>query len=243
MKLASWNVNSLNIRLPRLLDWLAANAPDVVCLQETKLEDSKFPVDPLQGAGYAAHFTGQKSYNGVALLVRNDLDARDVTHGIEGFVDEQKRVIAATIAGLRIVCVYVPNGQAVGSDKYRYKLDWCAALAAHLRAALVRHPELAIAGDFNVAPDDRDVHDPVLWDGQIHCSAPERAAFRELLAAGGCRRLPTVRAAADDVQLVGLPAARVPEESRPADRPRAAVAAPRAALHGKPHRPQRAQRR
>ena len=184
MKVASWNVNSLNIRLPRVVDWLAANTPDVVCLQETKVEDAKFPIAPLADAGYAARFTGQKSYNGVALLVRNGLEARDVTHGIEGFVDEQKRVIAATIAGMRIVCVYVPNGQAVGSDKYRYKLDWCAALAAHLRAALVRHPELAIAGDFNVAPDDRDVHDPVLWDGQIHCSAPERAAFRELLAAG-----------------------------------------------------------
>jgi exodeoxyribonuclease-3 len=184
VKLASWNVNSLNVRLPRLLDWLAANTPDVVCLQETKLEDSKFPADALRDAGYAACYTGQKSYNGVALLVRNGLDPRDVAHGIDDFADEQKRVIAATVGGIRIVCVYVPNGQAVGSDKYRYKPDWCAALATHLRAALVRYPELAIAGDFNVAPDDRDVHDPVLWDGQIHCSAPERAAFREIIAAG-----------------------------------------------------------
>jgi len=184
MILAAWNVNSLNVRLPRLLAWLATNKPDVVCLQETKLEDSKFPVDPLQGAGYAAHFTGQKSYNGVALLVRNDLDARDVTHGIEGFVDEQKRVIAATIAGMRIVCVYVPNGQAVGSDKYRYKLDWCAAAAAFVRDELSRHVNVAVLGDFNVAPEDRDVHDPALWAGQVLCTGPERAAFGEFLAAG-----------------------------------------------------------
>ena len=119
MKLASWNVNSLTIRLPRLLEWLGANAPDVVCLQETKLEDSKFPADALQSAGYASWFSGQKTYNGVALLVRNGLNATDVAHGIDDYVDEQKRVIAATIAGIRVVCVYVPNGQSVGSDKYR----------------------------------------------------------------------------------------------------------------------------
>jgi len=184
MKLVSWNVNSLNIRLPRVIDWLAANAPDVVCLQETKIEDAKFPIAALADAGYAARFSGQKSYNGVALLVRNGLDARDVTHGIDGFVDEQKRVIAATVDGVRIVCVYVPNGQAVGSDKYRYKLDWCHAMTAHLRATLIHHPALAIAGDFNVAPDDRDVHDPALWEGRIHCSEPERAAFREFIARG-----------------------------------------------------------
>jgi len=184
LKLASWNVNSLTIRLPRLLEWLGANAPDVVCLQETKLEDSKFPADALQSAGYASWFSGQKTYNGVALLVRNGLNASDVAHGIDDYVDEQKRVIAATIAGIRVVCVYVPNGQSVGSDKYRYKLAWCEAMATHLRAALVRHPDLAIAGDFNVAPEDRDVHDPAVWDGQIHCSAPERAAFRQFIAAG-----------------------------------------------------------
>jgi len=184
MKLVSWNVNSLNIRLQRLVDWLAANTPDVVCLQETKVEDAKFPAAALAEAGYAACFTGQKSYNGVALLVRSGLEARDVTHGIDGFVDEQKRVIAATVDGVRVVCVYVPNGQAVGSDKYRYKLDWCHAMAAHLRATLVHYPALAIAGDFNVAPDDRDVHDPALCEGQIHCSEPERAAFREFIAGG-----------------------------------------------------------
>ena len=184
MKLVTWNVNSLNVRLPRLVDWLGANAPDVVCLQETKLEDAKFPVEALRQAGYASAFAGQKTYNGVAILTREGLAVADVAPGIDGFDDAQKRVIAATVEGVRVVCVYVPNGQAVGSDKYAYKLDWCRAAAAHLRDALSRHPQLAMAGDFNVAPDDRDVHDPALWEGQVLCSEPERAAFREFLAVG-----------------------------------------------------------
>jgi exodeoxyribonuclease III len=184
MKLASWNVNSLSVRLPRLLDWLAANSPDVVCLQETKLEDAKFPVAPIDAAGYTAHYAGQRTYNGVAILVRHSLEATDVIAGVEDFVDEQKRLIAATVGDIRIVCAYVPNGQTVDSDKYRYKLAWCEAVAAHLKNALARHSALAVAGDFNVAPDDRDVHDPALWAGQIHCSEPERAAFRAILAAG-----------------------------------------------------------
>lgn len=172
------------MRMPRLVSWLTANRPDVVCLQETKLEDAKFPVLEITAAGYSAHFAGQKTYNGVAILVRNDLAAADVAIGIPGFADEQKRVIAATVAGIRIIGVYVPNGQAIGSDKYRYKLDWYSALAGMLRAELARHPALAVLGDFNVAPEDRDVHDPVLWAGQVLCSDPERAAFRALLDAG-----------------------------------------------------------
>ena len=184
MIIAAWNVNSLNMRLPRLLAWLAANRPDIVCLQETKLPDAKFPVLETTAAGYTAYFAGQKTYNGVAILVRNDLEASDIAMGIPGFDDEQKRVIAATVAGLRIVGVYVPNGQAVDSDKYRYKLTWYAALADMLRAELARHPALAVLGDFNVAPEDRDVHDPVLWAGQVLCSDPERSAFRALLDAG-----------------------------------------------------------
>jgi len=182
--LSAWNVNSLNMRLPRLLAWLTANRPDVICLQETKLEDAKFPSLETTAAGYTAHYAGQKTYNGVAILVRNGLEAADVAIGIPGFDDEQKRVIAATVAGIRIVGVYVPNGQAVGSDKYRYKLAWYAALADMLRAELARHSALAVLGDFNVAPEDRDVHDPALWAGQVLCSEPERAAFRALLAAG-----------------------------------------------------------
>ncbi len=184
MILAAWNVNSLNVRLPRLTAWLAATKPDVVCLQETKLEDQKFPVDELAAAGYAAAYAGQKTYNGVAILTRVGLDATDFAIGIPGFADEQKRVLAATIAGIRVVCVYVPNGQSLESDKYQYKLKWYAALAGMVRDELTRHAEIAVLGDFNVAPEDRDVHDPALWEGQVLVSAPERTAFRNLLAAG-----------------------------------------------------------
>jgi len=182
--LAAWNVNSLNIRLPRLLPWLETARPDVVCLQETKLEDVKFPVQAIADAGYSAHYAGQKTYNGVAILARRELPVEDVRMGIDGFADEQKRVIAATIAGIRVVGVYVPNGQSVDSDKYQYKLAWYAALAGMLRSELARNPNLAVAGDFNVAPEDRDVHDPAAWAGQVLCSIPERSAFQALLALG-----------------------------------------------------------
>jgi exodeoxyribonuclease-3 len=184
MILAAWNVNSLNVRLPRLLAWLAAHKPDVICLQETKLEDHKFPVVDIAAAGYTAHFAGQKTYNGVAILARNGLPVSDVAAGIPGFADDQKRVIAATVGGVRIVDFYVPNGQSVDSDKYRYKLDWCAAAAAYLRDELSRHANVAVVGDFNVAPEDRDVHDPALWAGQVLCTVPERDAFRAFLSAG-----------------------------------------------------------
>jgi len=184
VKLVTWNVNSLNVRLPRLLDWLAANAPDVVALQETKTEDAKFPRDELAKAGYVAHVYGQRTYNGVALLVRDGLAAADVATGLPGFADEQKRVIAATVAGVRIVNAYVPNGQAVGSDKYAYKLAWCRAATAALADALAAHAELAFVGDMNIAPEPRDVHDPALWEGQVLFSEPERAAFRGWLALG-----------------------------------------------------------
>ena len=184
MLLAAWNVNSLTVRMPRLLRWLEATQPHVVCLQETKLEDARFPVLELRSAGYTAHFAGQKTYNGVAILVRDGLVAEDIATGIPGYADVQKRVIAATVAGIRIVGVYAPNGQAVGSEKYAYKLAWYEAFAAMLRDELARHPLLAVGGDFNVAPDDRDVHDPAAWAGQVLVSDPERAAFRELLAAG-----------------------------------------------------------
>jgi exodeoxyribonuclease-3 len=184
MILAAWNVNSLNVRLPRLLEWLGATRPDVVCLQETKLEDHKFPVLELAAAGYAAHYAGQKTYNGVAILVRHGLDASDVTAGIPGFEDPQQRVIAATIAGVRVIGVYVPNGQALDSEKYPYKLAWFKALAAMLRDEMAVHPQLAVLGDFNVAPEDRDVHDPAAWEGQVLVSPPERAALQVLFDAG-----------------------------------------------------------
>jgi exodeoxyribonuclease III len=182
MKLATWNVNSLKVRLPHLQDWLAREQPDVVCLQETKLEDSKFPVAELEAAGWRCAYSGQKTYNGVAIL--SSAPATDLTLGIPGFADEQKRVIAGTVDGVRVVCVYIPNGQSVDSDKYRYKLAWLEALTAWLRDELQRYPDLALLGDYNIAPEDRDVHDPAAWKDQVLCSEPERAAFRGLQALG-----------------------------------------------------------
>jgi exodeoxyribonuclease-3 len=182
MKLATWNVNSVKVRLPQLIDWLAAAQPDVVCLQELKAEAAKFPCPELEGAGYACAVNGQKTYNGVALLSRAPLG--DVVMDIPGFADEQKRVVAATVQGVRVVCVYCPNGQAVGSEKYAYKLRWFAALREYLEAELQKHPRLAVAGDFNVAPEDRDVHDPKAWEGQVHVSPAERAAWQALLELG-----------------------------------------------------------
>lgn len=182
MKLATWNVNSLKVRLPQVLDWLALHQPDALCLQETKTEDKGFPFAELEAAGYRALHNGQKTYNGVAILSRNE--ATDVQRDIPEFDDPQKRVIAATVAGVRLVCAYFPNGQAVGSDKYEYKLRWLAALTHWLGQELVRHPRLALLGDFNIAPEDRDVHDPVAWKEQILCSTPEREAFTRLTQLG-----------------------------------------------------------
>ncbi len=179
MKLATWNVNSLKVRLPQLIDWLAAAAPEVVCLQETKLEDAKFPREALRSAGYEAAFSGQKTYNGVAILARSPLERIST-----GFPDGQKRIIAATVDSTRVVCVYCPNGQSVGSDKYEYKLQWYGRLRQLLKQELSAYPNLAVLGDFNVAPEDRDVHDPKLWEGQVHVSGPERAAWRALLDLG-----------------------------------------------------------
>lgn len=182
MRLATWNVNSLKVRLPQVLDWLASQSPDALCLQETKLEDAKFPLEEIRNAGYHACFSGQKTYNGVAILTRQPVSSFDC--GIPGFDDPQKRVIAATVDGMRVICVYVPNGESVDSDKYRYKLEWLAALTGWLRSELSQHPDTAILGDYNIAPEDRDVHDPQAWNGKVLCSASERAAFSGLLALG-----------------------------------------------------------
>jgi exodeoxyribonuclease-3 len=186
LTLATWNVNSLKVRLPHLLDWLATHRVDIVCLQETKLVDEQFPADALAEAGYSAAYAGQKTYNGVALLVRTASlpTASDVVLALPAFEDPQKRLIAATVGPLRVVCAYFPNGQAVGSEKYDYKLRWIEALNAWLRSELVRHPRLALAGDFNIAPEERDVHDPKAWAGQVLFSEPERQAFRDLIALG-----------------------------------------------------------
>lgn len=182
MKIAAWNVNSLKVRLPHLLDWLAEAAPDVLCLQELKLEDHNFPRAEIEAAGYHAAFAGQKTYNGVALLSRQPI--RDVVIGNPNFPDEQKRLISGTCGDTRIVCAYMPNGQEVGCDKYDYKLRWLSALAEWLGDELQGSPRLALCGDYNIAPDDRDVHDPARWSGKILCSDAERAAFRRLLDLG-----------------------------------------------------------
>lgn len=182
MRIATWNVNSLKVRLPHLLDWLAANPIDVVCLQETKTEDKNFPLAEIEAAGYQVAFSGQKTYNGVAILSRDAIS--DVQIGIPNFEDEQKRVIAATINGVRIVCVYIPNGQSLDSDKYQYKLKWLAALKLWLKDELAKYPKLALLGDYNIAPEDRDCHDPVAWQGNVLVSEPERDAFKGLVALG-----------------------------------------------------------
>ena len=170
------------MRLPHLLDWLAAHRPDVMCLQETKTEDQNFPLAAIQAAGYQAVYCGQKAYNGVAILARAALT--DVQHGIPDFADDPKRVIAATVGDLRILCLYAPNGEAPGTDKYAYKLRWYEALTSWLRKDLTRRPRLAVLGDLNIAPEPRDVHNPKRWEGKIHFSEPERAAFREVVNVG-----------------------------------------------------------
>ncbi|MFC4728644.1 exodeoxyribonuclease III [Coralloluteibacterium thermophilus] len=182
MKIASWNVNSLNVRMPHLAQWLAAAQPDVVALQETKLEDTRFPDGDIAALGYRSVFCGQKTYNGVALLSR--VPAEDCVIAIPGFEDEQKRVIAATIDGVRVVNLYVVNGKAVGDVKYEYKLRWLAAVRDWLAAQIAQYPELVVLGDFNIAPDDRDVHDPAAWHEKILCSTPERDALRAITDLG-----------------------------------------------------------
>jgi exodeoxyribonuclease-3 len=182
MKLATWNVNSLKVRLPHVLDWLSSNQPDVLCLQETKLEDANFPAADIDAAGYHALFSGQKTYNGVAMLSK--LDETDVVAGIPGFADEQKRVLAATYGDIRVICAYFPNGQSLESDKYQYKLRWLQALTDWLRSELEKHPKLALLGDYNIAPEDRDVHDPTAWEGNVLVSPKERAAFRAFTEMG-----------------------------------------------------------
>lgn len=183
MKIASWNVNSLNVRLPHLEEWLRLAQPDVVGLQETKLEDSRFPDSALVGLGYRSVFAGQKTYNGVAILSREP--ARDVQMGIPGFDDEQKRAIAATVGDVRIVNLYVVNGQDLGTEKYAYKLRWLEAVHDWLADEAKAHPNLVVVGDFNIAPEDRDVHDPAIWnDNTILTSTAERAALKRIQALG-----------------------------------------------------------
>jgi exodeoxyribonuclease-3 len=182
VKLATWNVNSLKVRLPQVIEWAARHRPDVLCLQETKLQNEHFPAAELRAAGYESLANGQKTYNGVAILSR--AAATDSVTAIPGFSDEQKRVLAATIGGVRVICAYVVNGESVESEKYQYKLRWLAAFHAWLRQELTQFPRLAVLGDYNIAPEDRDVYDPVAWEGKVLCSKPEREALSGLAGIG-----------------------------------------------------------
>lgn len=182
MKIATWNVNSLKVRLQQVIDWLNVNQPDVLCLQETKLQDAFFPADEIAQTGYQSVYTGQKTYNGVALLSK--ATGVDVCTALPDFDDPQKRLIAATYGDLRVICVYVPNGERVGSEKYTYKLEWLAQLNSFLQKERACYGKVALLGDFNIAPEDRDVYDPEAWKGQVLCSEAERHAFRGLLDTG-----------------------------------------------------------
>lgn len=182
MKIVTWNVNSLRVRLPQVLDWLESAQPDVLAVQETKLTDDAFPVDELRTAGYHAVYSGQKTYNGVAVLSKAPVEG--VLTDPPNLDDPQRRILAVTAGPLRVINLYVPNGSEVGSDKYAYKLDWLAKIRDFIESELKTHPHTVVLGDFNIAPDDRDVHDPEAWREKILCSTPERDAFRALAGLG-----------------------------------------------------------
>ncbi len=182
MKISTWNVNSIRVRLGHLKDWAGQQTPDVICLQETKIVDELFPVDGAAEAGYSVTFFGQKTYNGVATLAKGKME--DVVTGIPGYDDPQRRVLSVTVDGVRIINVYVPNGKAVDSDKYFYKLEWLNHLNQFVEQELARNDRLVIVGDYNIAPADADVHDPEEWQGKILCSDAEREQFQSLIALG-----------------------------------------------------------
>ncbi len=181
-KVASWNVNSLPVRLDQVLAWLEASNTDVLAVQETKVSDDKFPLEAFTSRGYQVCFSGQKTYNGVAIISRQPV--QEVLMEVPGFFDPQRRVLAATVAGVRMINLYVPNGAAVGSDKYAYKLAWLTQIKAFVQQQLADYPRLIVLGDFNIAPHDDDVHDPALWAGSVLVSAEERQAFQQLLSIG-----------------------------------------------------------
>lgn len=182
MRIATWNVNSIRVRLPHVLDWLKEHPVDALALQETKMTDDKFPQAEIAGAGYACAYHGQPTYNGVALLSRKTPE--NVTTGIPGFEDDQKRVLAATVDGVRIICVYVPNGKDLDTPKYAYKLEWLEHLRGYVEEERKRNERVVVLGDFNVAPRPEDTHDPEKWEGGILCSEPERAGLSALLETG-----------------------------------------------------------
>jgi exodeoxyribonuclease-3 len=182
MKIATWNVNSLKIRLPQVLDWLAGTQPDILCLQETKLTDENFPAADIDKAGYRVVYSGQKTYNGIAIISRQEAD--EVITDIPGLDDPQRRILGATIGGIRVLNLYVVNGQEVGSEKYAHKLHWLGKVTDYVSLQLKQHKRLVVLGDFNIAPEDRDVHDPLAWHERILCSTPERDALQNMLELG-----------------------------------------------------------
>lgn len=182
MQIATWNVNSLKVRLPQVIEWLKQTQCDILTLQELKLDNANFPGAAFAEIGYNYIFNGQKTYNGVAIISKYPIT--DVVYDIPLFDDVQKRVISATVVGIRIICVYVVNGESVESDKYQYKLTWLQQLEDYVKDSLAQHQDIALLGDFNIAPDDIDVHDPILWKDQVLCSIPERAAWNRLINLG-----------------------------------------------------------
>ena len=182
MQIVTWNVNSLNVRLPHVLRYLEEHAPDILALQETKTPDEKFPQTEIEAAGYHVCFSGQKTYNGIAVLSRSKPGG--VIAGIPQFDDPQRRMLAASVDGTRIIDVYIPNGQEVGSEKYEYKFRWLEAFEGFLKQQLGAHEKLIVLGDFNIAPADIDIHDPKRWKGKIMCSDTERDQFRRFLGLG-----------------------------------------------------------
>ena len=182
MKIASWNVNGVRARLDHVSDWLETNQPDVLALQETKVMDEMFPLDAFKPLGYQVSIYGQKSYNGVALLTKKT--PTEITKGVEGFSDDQTRVIAGVCGGVLVINAYVPNGQSVGSEKFDYKMSWLKHFYAHLQTLLKVHQKIVVLGDFNIAPADVDVHDPELWKNKVLCSDNERRWLNQILDLG-----------------------------------------------------------
>ena len=182
MKIATWNVNSLRVRLPHVLDWLSTAKPDLLGIQETKTPDENFPVDEIKEAGYNVIFSGQKTYNGVTVISKEK--AEDIVTDIPGLDDPQRRVLGATYGSLRFLNLYIPNGSEVGSEKYTYKLDWLDKMIAYVEKQLKEHEQFIMVGDFNIAPEDIDVHDPEEWIGSVLVSDEERKRFQQLIQLG-----------------------------------------------------------
>ncbi|MFK7795209.1 MAG: exodeoxyribonuclease III [Gammaproteobacteria bacterium] len=182
MKIASWNVNSLRVRLPQVLEWLHQTQVDILALQETKTQDLEFPKEKIEAAGYQVVFSGQKTYNGVAILAKTLL--KDVVTDVKNLDDPQRRILAATVNDVRVINLYVVNGSEVGSEKFAYKLDWIEKVTTHIKKEMKAHKKVVVLGDFNIAPDDRDVHDPNRWKDKILCSKEERQAYQKMLSLG-----------------------------------------------------------